>query len=415
MKKQLLSIFLVAGIFSASITSAQTWTPIFASGMPLTGGGTIISNSVSDVSFFDDNNGIVSMWSQNHLFRTTDGGSTWAAGTYTFGNVGNFDAVHIKDAQTILIGTNNGRVYKSADGGTTFSLIGTPVSDVNAMAFSGNNGVLVDNSCQGARTSNMGDAWTTISNTVLCGNLTQMNHVNFSSPNTVYIAGNSSKFFKSLNAGTTWSAVTVPSGNIKGLWFTDDNTGYITTSNVVRKTTDGGSTWTNIAISPTLGTLGVNSGRLYANGNVLYVGIDNKILRSTDGGATFVIDFDLTPVNATGVVKFTAAGNSLFVTVNTSGTNPQVYKRSNTISSLKEDPHSKGFLIYPNPANEIIHIELKDKNIDTQCTLYDITGKKCHEAPLENGIVSLKGLEAGVYFLEVKNSNVMYTTKIIKN
>lgn len=415
MKKQLLSIFLVAGMFTTNISSAQTWTPIFASGMPLTGGGTIITNSVKDVSFFDDNIGVVSMHSQPYLFKTTDGGSTWAITTYTFSNPGNFDIVHMNSSQNVLIGTNNGRVYKTTDAGATFSLMGTPVGDVNGMAFSGSNGVLVDNNCQAARSSNTGDAWTTISNTVLCGNLSQMNYVNFSSPNTVYIAGNNSKMFKSLNAGTTWTAITVPSGNIQGMWFVDDNTGYITTSNIVRKTLDGGATWTNVAISPTLGTIGANAGRLYANGNVLYVALDSKIIRSSDGGASFSVDFDLTPVNATGVIIFKPAGNSLFVAVNTSGINAQVYKRSNIVSALKENEKLLDLMIYPNPTSEFIHVELNGKDTDTYCTLFDIAGKKCRGSQLQNGIFSLEGLDAGVYFLEVKNNNGIQTCKIIKN
>lgn len=410
MKKQLLSIFLAAGVFTSYNSSAQTWTPIFASGMPLTGGGTITANSVKDVSFFDDNTGVVSMHSQDYLFKTTDGGSTWAK-TTSLGNVGNFDVVQMNGSQNILIGTNNGRVYKTVDGGTTFSLKGTPVNDVNDMAFSGSNGVLVDNDCKAAWSSNLGDTWTTINNSVLCGNLSQMNFVNFSSSNTVYLAGKNSNMFKSLNAGTTWSTITVPSGNIQGMWFVDDNTGYITTSNIVRKTLDGGATWTNVAISPTLGTIGANSGLLYANGNVLYVATNDKILRSSDGGMSFSIDFNLTPVNASGVLRFKAAGNSLFMAVQASGTDAQVYKRANPVSAIKEKENLINLTISPNPASEVVQLICGEEILNTEIWSSDM--RLIRTISNENKI-NVTDIPSGCYFIKVKTKNGELNRKFIK-
>lgn len=410
MKKQLLSIFLAAGVFTSYNSSAQTWTPIFASGMPLTGGGTIIANSVKDVSFFDDNTGVVSMHSQDYLFKTTDGGATWAK-TTSLGNVGNFDVVQMNGSQNILIGTNNGRVYKTVDGGTTFSLKGTPVNDVNDMAFSGSNGVLVDNDCKAAWSSNLGDTWTTINNSVLCGNLSQMNFVNFSSSNTVYLAGKNSNMFKSLNAGATWSTITVPSGNLQGMWFVDDNTGYITTSNIVRKTLDGGATWTNVAISPTLGTIGANSGLLYANGNVLYVATNDKILRSSDGGMSFSIDFNLTPVNASGVLRFKAAGNSLFMAVQASGTDAQVYKRANPVSAIKEKENLINLTISPNPASEVVQLICGEEILNTEIWSSDM--RLIRTISNENKI-NVTDIPSGCYFIKVKTKNGELNRKFIK-
>lgn len=417
MKKTFTKILLIVGALTIGISSAQTWTPVFTPGTPA-GGSLIVNNGVSDISFYDDNNGIVSIGSGGY-YRTTDGGSTWAA-LYNFNPYPTLDAAYIKDSQTILLGTNNGRVYKSINGGTTFSLIATIVSDVNAMDFSGNNGALVDNNCQAAITANLGDSWTAISNTVLCGNLSAMKLVNFSSANTIYIAGNNSNFFKSLNAGATWTTVNTGtvSGNFKGLWFTDDNNGYVTiygSSAVVLKTTNGGSSWTNItsAISPTLGVIGANSGALYANGNVVYLGADGKILRSIDGGASFSIDLNYgSSCSSCEVKEFTPAGNSLFASIGSSGTHSKVYKRSNTISFLKEESISNNFSIYPNPAAGSISLVLNGELLEIN--VYDQLSRKVINVIGDKTTLDISSLNPGLYFIHVSTDKGSAVRKFIK-
>jgi hypothetical protein len=72
------------------------------------------------------------------------------------------------------------------------------------------------------------------------------------------------------------------------------------------------------------------------------------------------------------------------------------------------------FNLYPNPTNGIFVIEL-DKNSKYEVTVIDILGKTVYTSLINdmNTTIDLSGLEKGVYNVELKDENAVYTEKLI--
>lgn len=101
--------------------------------------------TVLDVDFFDNNNAIA-VGSDGGIAKTTDGGSNWTYGVYTFVNPvnglrtkGNFNDVHFITSSIAYAVGNTGLMIKSTDGGVNWSQVITPLTpsskNINACWF----------------------------------------------------------------------------------------------------------------------------------------------------------------------------------------------------------------------------------------------------------------------------------------
>jgi len=205
--------------------------------------------------------------------KTTDGGTTWTPGTITFTNSQNYGASNIYafSATTAyacmfpLSGTG-GAIVKTTDGGTTWTVQNT-APFTNSWAnfvhfFDVNNGVAMgDPTATTASdfmiytTANGGATWTQVSTASLPNSLAgEAGIVNeFAAVgNTIWFTTNKGRIYKSTNKGVSWTVTTTGLTNSYQMKFKDANTGIIvldTLPYTMRKTTDGGSTWS--AITPT--------------------------------------------------------------------------------------------------------------------------------------------------------------------
>lgn len=134
------------------------------------------------------------------------------------------------------------------------------------------------------KTTNSGTSWTQIS-TNLTGGSTDLQTLAAAPSNANYLyAATHWAIYRTTNGGTSWSTMTFPGdGALTSLVVspTDANTIWATKSNYtagnkVWKSTDGGTTWTNV--SGSLPNLPVNT-IVYQNGTAdgLYVGTDNGV------------------------------------------------------------------------------------------------------------------------------------------
>jgi photosystem II stability/assembly factor-like uncharacterized protein len=103
------------------------------------------------------------------------------------------------------------------------------------------------------KTINGGTTWTalTLPNPTGIG----LYSVYFTNANTGYAVGG--VIFKTINGGMTWTALTLPiKGSLGSVYFTDANTGYtvgslpdsLTSDGVILQTINGGTTWTALTI-----------------------------------------------------------------------------------------------------------------------------------------------------------------------
>lgn len=67
--------------------------------------------------------------------------------------------------------------------------------------------------------------------------------------------------------------------------------------------------------------------------------------------------------------------------------------------------------VYPNPAKDIIHYYLSEKNAEHTASIYSTDGKKMMETnnPFGYGTLNLTGLPKGIYYLTVKTNNKLFT------
>lgn len=414
MKPTLLKAILTAITATAvSTINAQTWAAIFTPGTP-TGTTTIATNGISDVSFFDDQKGIVSLGYVYHL--TTDGGSTWSHWK-DFHPYPLMKAAYYFDAQTIIM-SGGGKIYKSTNNGQTFTYKASPVSDINDIDFYGNYGVLSDHYCNAAYTNDAGETWTTVSNTTLCGNVTTLKIAEVLDANTAIIAGGNNFKFKTTNGGSTWNPISNIAGTISSLSFSDNQNGICNANNLILKTNDGGNNWTDITTAVTsLSGIATPGAVFCVDANTFYVTAGDKIYVSTNGGSSFALDFTNTNCSSCAFGKFTKGGSSLFVTVGGGGGQTKVYAKANAAVSVKEE-NSKylTFNVFPNPADQTLHFSGFDVDGTMNLRIYSTDGKLIKNESLTQASFDITSLDAGMYYVKITNNKGNSATKkFIKN
>ena len=100
---------------------------------------------------------------------------------------------------------------------------------------------------------------------------------------------NTGIFYRTTNGGSTWSSQDIPEAYLTGLYFFDNENGYVTDfwTGKIRKTTDGGFTWTTQYSNP--GNY-LNDIYFINNNNGWAVGDNGTILHTKNGGVTFIED-----------------------------------------------------------------------------------------------------------------------------
>ena len=209
---------------------------------------------------------------------------------------------------TQVTGTHT-NLLRTTDG-ETWGRVGTIAEHFDDLAFSSENEGLYINNEQIFRTLDGGKTWGEIykcETKAEVGGLTRQLEcdlwkLHFASPSVVYALGQAKSataamVLKSLDGGDTWSVVSVldeESGTEGGLFFIDENNGYLSThyAKAAYRTTDGGHTWTGMPATTT--------GRriIFADPEVGWAIQYGKLSYTTDGGkrwASRTLAFPATP------------------------------------------------------------------------------------------------------------------------
>ncbi len=235
------------------------------------------------------------------VFKSTDAGGSWASmnsgltaisGQQTIVPAILSLAINPITPSEIYAGTQNFRVYKTTNGGASWTAVNTgmPVStNVNALAIPVSAAAIYAGTNRGVFQSvNSGSNWTAINTGLVIPNTTTVPNVTSlvihpTNPLTIYAGTSNSFVFKSTNGGTNWTALNDLSAprfaNTLALDPTNSSIIYSGGSGGASKSTDGGATWLNITNELTVpiasGTFNLNINALVINpGNpsTLYVG-----------------------------------------------------------------------------------------------------------------------------------------------
>lgn len=320
-------------------------------------------------------------------WRSTNGGTSWAINSHWYGAGGNpyvhadLHAVEYQTGSKIFLGTDGGVAVSTNTGSSWTTIngqmniaqvyrIGQSATNANylisghqdngtnllngtswAQIYGGdgadcfvdwsNNSNLVASYVNGdfQRSSNGGSSWTGISSGIT-GNAAWVAPI-IQDPNvsTTYYCGYQ-QVFKSLNKGTTWTQMGTISGSSTILRLAAAKSNslvlYASTATALYKTTNGGSSWTNITTGiPTSGAQITNIAVDNTNPSNVYVTLSgysagNKVFSTINGGTSWVnISAGLPNLPANCVVFHNNTGGSIYV-----GTDVGVYYRDVSATSF---------------------------------------------------------------------------------
>ena len=304
----------------ADSSAGGTWTSTYTT-MPF-------AAAHSDAKFVDCNNGIMSGGSS--ITVTEDGGNTWidkarpdfAASFYSI------NGMAYPTLTKTYFGVSNGVIYTSTDKGTTldpshsnfsFQMNGVDAIGPDTVWVTGFSAFSVPSASrtnQIFRSYNGGTTWTEIGGFPVGSTAPNLSKISFASRTVGYIAGTRNGIYKTTDGGTTWASINpFPSLNEGPTGFPnafityqeiqalDENTVFaignmFTNTGVKRvyKTTNGGSTWTDITGNiPALMPVGNLIGMVWSDANNGYVSAGSTLFKTTDGGANWTMD--IAPIN----------------------------------------------------------------------------------------------------------------------
>ena len=183
------------------------------------------------------------------VFRSTDGGDTWTEITAVASGAGTMLCLATDGAGTWLAGGTGTSVLKSTDDGLNWYVSGTSVGQVNGLEY--NNGVwfLASNTTTSYRSTSIADntstdTWSSVTGISVA--LWAICHIEGNTWMTAGKASTPSNPFLSTDNCASWSSVTSPSnGQIMGL--ASDGTTVVTVgkNSKIYTSTDNGSSWSD--------------------------------------------------------------------------------------------------------------------------------------------------------------------------
>lgn len=388
--------------------------------------------------------------------RTSNGGTSWTAGTIDVGNtaweINNICPVSATTAWVSAINNisgdaNNGvgYIYKTTDGGTTwtrqltngFQVAGS--SFLNGVYFWNNNVGVAYGDPEGTdfeiwRTTDGGANWTRVPAANIANPLTGeygYNSTPIAAGGTLWFPTNKGRLYRTVDQGVTWTAAQASTLTDFGsaaqngtAIFSDASNGFLlrnvvsgtTTTRTYATTTNGGTSWS--ALVPFTGTRFILN---YIPGTTSIVATSQSTGSvgtsiSYNNGATWT---NLEPLGteqrgascfwngATGWCAGFSDGDPL----GSAG----IFKLSAPLATPGFENAAK-FKVYPNPATSTVTISAAD--VDSfNLSVTDLSGKVVMTKALsgmENSI-DISALSTGAYFFELSSDNKKDVIKILKN
>src|SRR5581483_9204378 len=261
------------------VTPSEAWAVAYTDILHTTDGGVTWekqrrpgSQNLYAVDFFDNQHGIAM---GNTTLYTRDGGRTWRDVGY-YGSGG----VEMADANLAFIYDGRVAIYsRSTDGGATWTNFNMP-SEISRIQCFGSLNCVALSPTGTYHSYNGGLSWS------LTAGLPASHYINDNQG--WYVSSDIAR--RTTDGGATWQTQTLPGGSwIYRATFTDANNGWGVGENMVR-TTNGGVTWQQVDIPPEMLPLWevdfVDAQHGIAVGDA-YLGTESVIITSSDGGTTW--------------------------------------------------------------------------------------------------------------------------------
>ncbi|KGO80968.1 hypothetical protein Q762_10005 [Flavobacterium cauense R2A-7] len=77
-----------------------------------------------------------------------------------------------------------------------------------------------------------------------------------------------------------------------------------------------------------------------------------------------------------------------------------------------QENNISGLNIYPNPANDFLHITTSANGVKT-VTIYDVVGKQVLNTTTANEVINVSSLNAGIYMVKITEEGKTATRKLV--
>jgi len=249
-------------------------------------------------------NNVFASASQEHVYRSSDFGTTWIDVGRPLGGIGG--PYKFAENGGSLYAAMLGEVAISSDNGATWSITrnGLPGGSLGPFAFSGN-AVFTSALYDGVFVStNNGADWTQMNNGLTSLNIWAMAGIG----GTVY-AGTDSGMFSTADNGAHWHPANSGLTNFYPVIMTVDGSTIYAASipGKVVRSTDNGASWTEIDHGM-LNSLGAMS----AKGNDLFIASGSGFFHSTDGGSSWKFNQFLSFITGDEALSVTQFGGYVY-------------------------------------------------------------------------------------------------------
>jgi photosystem II stability/assembly factor-like uncharacterized protein len=368
------------------------------------------------------------------LLKSTDNGETWNEVPYTGVTFvpGGANIVNLKFVSEttgyMTVGPYTG-VYKTTDGGLTWTPL-TPAGNLcyneGLFFFDEQNGFLGGAGCfQGETIEKMTDGTlaTTTINTPSWDAADLVVDIDFLDADFGLAASYGGRILRTTDGGLNWD--TIPSSlgpdyPLTGIAVIDDTLAYASYSNLgsgfgLLRTIDGGLTWAEDFNSATFAYPAFLCVHEATNGNVYSGaqpswGTGGMIFENTGPDAWAFYDTDH-PINDMGSHSSNTVfgvGDSGLVVVN---------QLPSTLSVAAENNLDQNLLVYPNPVNDLLTIQVPQGLNGEHATLYvyAASGELIYEAVYTpTNAADLSSFSPGLYLVELRSENARLHTYVIK-
>jgi photosystem II stability/assembly factor-like uncharacterized protein len=219
----------------------------------------------------------------------------------------------------------------------------------------------------------------------------------------------------------TKDVIVDPNDATESTWYAAVFGGWVNVPNGtggVYKTTNKGVSWTQISNSFRVNSVTINP----TNANELYFTTETRGLWYSNNASSASPIF--TQVNSypfAGPVRVTYNPyNNHEIWVSSFGNGMMVGTNTVTTSVNELKIKNEGLTIYPNPTNGMFTIALANTNVDkVNISITNILGELVYTAQEENTNteftkqLNLQNLACGTYFIQLKNADKVYTSKLI--
>jgi photosystem II stability/assembly factor-like uncharacterized protein len=179
----------------------------------------------------------------------------------------------------------------------------------------------------------------------------------------------------------------------------------------VFKTTDGGTSWTNISFN--LPNVPVNCIKYIPSGNKLMVACDVGVYVLNSGASSWTSYSQGLPNVIVSDIEFNPSLNKVYISTFGRG----IWETNLSILTGIQEQYSINILeyaVYPSVNNGNFTVQIIAVNPDSELTIYDVSGKIIHSSLLKENETNFSlSVLPGIYFIKVESNGRMGVKKII--